>query len=443
MKFQIERIVSDGRIFELSQQNESIENTYTIITGRNSSGKSRLLTKVVNSFIFSRDENTRLSINSSEYPTKVIALSTGRFDKFPLYVHAAKSNEFKGNYFYYGLKTTSNSPHSTLTKGIASIFFGMKVNHGILTRLGKLFSYLDFAPVMDISFSLNVNLGKLKNKDYIGFYNDYVERNRFKDPLFIDKLNNYKERNGLTHLEDFIGEISQHIAHTQNHFLGKNFYLKLNLLRDGVSDETGIENLLVLIELNLLQVKDIRVYGKNDKNKISLFHTSSGQQCMILMMMGIASSISNGSLICIDEPEISLHPKWQLEFINLLQSTFSDYQGCHFLLATHSPQIVSGLNSHNGYILSLENNELTSSKENYFRSADYQLAEVFDAPGYRNEYVTKVAINLFAKAKKNKKIDTTDFTAMKKLIEFKKNISHEDPVYELIKTLEEVFDYYG
>ncbi|MBO2007151.1 ATP-binding protein [Serratia marcescens] len=67
-----------------------------------------------------------------------------------------------------------------------------------------------------------------------------------------------------------------------------------------------------------------------EKSKISLFQTSSGQQCMILMMIGIVSSISDNSLVCIDEPEISLHPKWQLEFISILQRTFSDYRGCHF-----------------------------------------------------------------------------------------------------------------
>ncbi|WP_223862268.1 hypothetical protein, partial [Enterobacter hormaechei] len=65
--------------------------------------------------------------------------------------------------------------------------------------------------MMDISFSLNVNLGKLKSGNYVEFYNDYVERNRFKDPLFIEKLNNYKEKNKLTHLEDFISNVSKYI----------------------------------------------------------------------------------------------------------------------------------------------------------------------------------------------------------------------------------------
>lgn len=164
---------------------------------------------------------------------------------------------------------------------------------------------------------------------------------------------------------------------------------------------------------------------------------------MTLMMMGIASSISDGSLICIDEPEISLHPKWQLEYIDLLQNTFSDYKGCHFLIATHSPQIVSGLKSNNGYILSLENDELTTSVDNSFRSADYQLAEIFDTPGYRNEYITKLAINLFSKVKNNKFFDDSDVILIGRLKEFKKNITSTDPVYELIETLEEVFDYYG
>ncbi|MDF3696464.1 ATP-binding protein, partial [Enterobacter hormaechei] len=114
-----------------------------------------------------------------------------------------------------------------------------------------------------------------------------------------------------------------------------------------------------------------------------------------------------------------------------------------FLIATHSPQIVSGLKSDNGYILSLENDELTSSVDNSFRSAGYQLAEVFDAPGYRNEYITKLAINLFSKVKKNKSFDVEDTALLERLKSFKENIASEDPVYELIKVLEEVFDYYG
>lgn len=443
MKFKIKSIVSDGKLLHLSKDFEGDENTFTIITGKNSSGKSRLLSKVVNSFIFTKEETTILAAGSTTQPEKVIALSTGRFDKFPLYVHAAKNKDFKNNYYYYGVKASTNSPNSNLTKGISSIFQGMRINDDILFRLGKLFSYLGFMPLMDINFSLNINLGKLTSGDYIGFHNDYVERNRFKDYLFIDRLNKYKESNGLTHLEDFVDNISHHLHYTQANFLSKNFYLKIDLRLGNLLLDLEIKSLLVLIELNLLQVKDIRVYGKDGKNKISLFHTSSGQQCMVLMMMGIASSISDNSLICIDEPEISLHPKWQFEFINLLQETFSDYKGCHFLLATHSPQIVSGLRSHNGYILSLESDELTSSDVNSLRSADYQLAEIFDAPGYRNEYITKMTINFFAKVKKNKKIESEDVILMQKIKAFKKNIEENDPVYILIETMEEVFDYYG
>lgn len=441
MKFQIVNIKSDGREFNLSQECYNEENVFTIITGKNSSGKSRLLSKVVNSFIFSKDDSVLLARDSIEYPKKVIAISTGRFDKFPLYVHAAKNKNFKNNYFYHGVKANNNFPSATLTKGVASIFYGMNVNHGILKRLSGLFGYLGFSSMMEINFSINVNMGKLRSSNYVEFYNDYVERNRFKDPTFVDRLNKYQKN--YPHLEDFVNNISGYIDRTQNNYLGKSFYLKLDFEDENIILFKDLEHLLPLIELNVVQVKDIRVISKKEKSKISLFQTSSGQQCMVLMMIGIVSSISDNSLVCIDEPEISLHPKWQLEFISILQRTFSDYKGCHFLLATHSPQIISGLKANNGYILSLENDELTSSEENSLRSADYQLAEVFDAPGYRNEYITKLSIDLFARIKKNKKIDENDKLSMSKLKEFKKNIEAEDPVYELIETLEEVFDYYG
>ncbi|OSX83954.1 hypothetical protein B9L20_14685, partial [Serratia marcescens] len=60
MKFQIINIMSDGRKFNLSQESDNEDNVFTIITGKNSSGKSRLLSKTVNSFIFSKDDSVLL-----------------------------------------------------------------------------------------------------------------------------------------------------------------------------------------------------------------------------------------------------------------------------------------------------------------------------------------------------------------------------------------------
>ncbi|PNU29376.1 AAA family ATPase, partial [Serratia marcescens] len=95
----------------------------------------------------------------------------------------------------------------------------------------------------------------------------------------------------------------------------------------------------------------------------SLRLASSGEQCILLSLLGIAANISDNTLILIDEPEISLHPEWQEKYISLLMNIFERYQSCLFVIATHSPQIVSKLNPRGSYIYTIQNDELLDAYE--------------------------------------------------------------------------------
>lgn len=61
-------------------------------------------------------------------------------------------------------------------------------------------------------------------------------------------------------------------------------------------------------------------------NSFSIKDASSGEQSIILSILGIASKIKDNSLICIDEPEICLHPEWQEKYIEILTQTFTNYK---------------------------------------------------------------------------------------------------------------------
>ena len=52
------------------------------------------------------------------------------------------------------------------------------------------------------------------------------------------------------------------------------------------------------------------------------------------------SKIDNDALYCLDEPENSLSPKLQLKLVEMLQQ-MARYCGCQFVIATHSPFILS------------------------------------------------------------------------------------------------------
>ncbi len=63
---------------------------------------------------------------------------------------------------------------------------------------------------------------------------------------------------------------------------------------------------------------------------------SSGEQQIIILLTYIA--FSRGTIFLIDEPEISLHPRWQEEFLDGVKDLMR--QGTQLIVATHSPAIV-------------------------------------------------------------------------------------------------------
>jgi ABC-type lipoprotein export system ATPase subunit len=74
--------------------------------------------------------------------------------------------------------------------------------------------------------------------------------------------------------------------------------------------------------------------------EIPLDRLSSGEQHQLVLFHTLLFKMRAGALIMIDEPEISLHVAWQQEFLRDLGRISKD-TGIHFLIATHSPQIIS------------------------------------------------------------------------------------------------------
>jgi ABC-type transport system involved in cytochrome c biogenesis ATPase subunit len=80
----------------------------------------------------------------------------------------------------------------------------------------------------------------------------------------------------------------------------------------------------------------------DDKGRpIPLPALSSGEQHLIVMFGHIlfASGLSAGGLVLLDEPEISLHPEWQIAVTHALKKVAA-INDCRMLLATHSPTMI-------------------------------------------------------------------------------------------------------
>lgn len=83
----------------------------------------------------------------------------------------------------------------------------------------------------------------------------------------------------------------------------------------------------------------IVVTRARDGSSIPLTALSSGEQHEIILMFDLLFNVRPGSVVMIDEPEISLHIGWQKQFIaDVLR--IADLVGFQFIVATHSPQII-------------------------------------------------------------------------------------------------------
>ncbi|EEF93807.1 hypothetical protein CATMIT_01556, partial [Catenibacterium mitsuokai DSM 15897] len=107
----------------------------------------------------------------------------------------------------------------------------------------------------------------------------------------------------------------------------KTFSLNVDFLSGGSAingrriDLHEVNSISILMDIGLVRLMDIRAI-KDNYGPISLRSASSGEQCMLVLMLGIAGYIEDGSVILIDEPEISLHPEWQEDFMDLLKASF-------------------------------------------------------------------------------------------------------------------------
>jgi len=63
---------------------------------------------------------------------------------------------------------------------------------------------------------------------------------------------------------------------------------------------------------------------------------SSGEKQILVLLTHL--SFDSGKVFILDEPELSLHPKWQDEFLAAVDKLMSP--GTQLVIATHSPAIV-------------------------------------------------------------------------------------------------------
>jgi ABC-type ATPase involved in cell division len=108
-------------------------------------------------------------------------------------------------------------------------------------------------------------------------------------------------------------------------------YRRLNLLYDIIERSEFSDKKLVLDTEHGL-------FFKSDDTIIIPEDLSSGEQHFVIQLITLLIKAEPGSLILIDEPELSYHPAWQMDYLKNLKQ-IAEIGEFQFILATHSPQI--------------------------------------------------------------------------------------------------------
>ena len=88
---------------------------------------------------------------------------------------------------------------------------------------------------------------------------------------------------------------------------------------------------------------DLMYQQDNMKTAFKVANLSTGLKTfVILQTLLLSGAIKDGSLIILDEPEIHLHPEWQLLFAELIVMLQKEFN-LHILLNTHSPYFLNAI----------------------------------------------------------------------------------------------------
>lgn len=448
----LEYICSLGRykFVDSSYRRSNDGNTFTVIVGKNGTGKSRLLRSIVQHVLPRSDgvDNFVLGDRDRAEPTadmnalidfeKVICVSTSPFDRFPLPRRSSVIEE----YSYLGLRglPSTNLSFAYLSKTIATLVESAATYREQTDAITGVLDYLGYEPRMTISLQ-TLPTTVLNELARSGEPHDYV-RARMQGPhaIFSNDSNNALKRMLDLHpafLRNTADKLLR-ISRTARLRTAEVVIERGDLQVKSTSALGDGAEILQYLHSGFLRLKEVIIRKRGSSENLKISDASSGEQSVVLSLLGIGSQIRDKSLICIDEPEICLHPEWQEKYIHLLHSTFRHVNHCHFLIATHSPQIVAQLPAESCYVMPMETGIATNARRYHHKSIDYQLAEVFGAPGFRNEYLSRIALSLFSAVSKRRSFDEKSRQTLSELEKISGSLQPGDPVLDIITALKEM-----
>lgn len=181
---------------------------------------------------------------------------------------------------------------------------------------------------------------------------------------YLDRLNSPSERLAgatlarevrATGSERLAGLLASALELLARQLDKSSFDLSFSFSEGRPSEDYAVMQALALLRrLRVLRLDQCNLTLASGGGTVDLAEASSGQQQMLCSIFGLVAELRSNSLVLIDEPELSLHPTWQMSFLGHLEAVLKQFTGCHVLIATHSPLIVQSALDHHLDVIQLQ-----------------------------------------------------------------------------------------
>ena len=312
-----------------------------VLAGSNGSGKTRILESILRYFQY----NINYKRNNIE---------TGIF-----YEEKEKNCISNVQDFFYGLEYFSN----------------YEVNNPLYEKHIEIKNKLDILPKV-IYVPTEINFQKMNT----------ASTTLVQEYKFINIVNT-----------NLIKDIPSYIATKMISAMLKNKNEKVGDVQKKVFNEINeiFENLSIDVKVEDISQdgRNITLFTNPSGDEFDINELSSGEKQLFLRTLAIKMLNPENSIILIDEPELSLHPKWQQRIVDVYRKIGKNNQ---IIIATHSPHILGSVRKENimlldkdgeGKIVIKTGDELYDS---YGQPTDRVLKDIMGLETTRNPKVFKL-----------------------------------------------------
>lgn len=409
----------------------------TVITGQNGSHKSTLLREVVAALALPAKTSSVRFLQPVGAPVHVVCISGSVADRFPSKELAGggKSDFDVPSYVYLGQRVGTNllSKKRPLETMLASILDDKKAHRCSWDFFAHAHDLAGIKPHVEFELLPKRAKSKVSRIEILRTLQAMAHTQGSGRPKprpdvhvsaamadwLLDEF----------HLEDF-NELEHLLASR-----GRQKNRVVVGINGATSSTISPAALRLGLMTDLLTLSDARVRSRSNASEFSAFELSSGEYHMYSSILGLGFGTSEASVVLIDEPENSLHPQWQQEFMDsVFQVCAQTLKQGHVVICTHSPLIVSAA-VQGSTIVDLTDETSSVEPVPIGASSDEVLLTQFGVGSSRNRVVVdtvQLAVSLVERGD----LSHPEFHVLKpKLASIRQALRSGDPLIVVIDTL--------